>query len=259
MVTDATENTALGLQNPDRTKPSITLIYPLPGALLSTATPMIQWTVTDSGSGIDTATISLTIDNRAPITVGITRTAITNGYACTHIVSVALSEGNHILRFNVRDNNGNSADQVSLSVRVDLARPALTVTKPLDGLITNQQNLEVSGVSTDSSMPVVVTVAVNDKDPTELDISDGIFSGLVSLEKGENLLTFVSTDAVGRTTTVSRTVTLDTVAPSITSSSICMTVTTTDIRESFSMQNDVNARLLPESIMARVEKCEVQD
>lgn len=215
-VATVADFTALGLRVLEKVKPNITPIYPTSGSLLSSATPTVQWTVTDTGSGIDTSTISLTIDNGSPITTGITRTSITGGYTCTHVISTALSEGNHTLKFNVSDNDGNAAETVSVTFMVDLTPPVLVVTTPVNGLITNQQNLTVSGTSNDSSMTAVtVTVKVNDGDPQTLTMSGSAFSGTVSLSEGENTLVFVSTDAAGRTTTVSRTVTLDTVAPSI--------------------------------------------
>ena len=45
--------------------------------------------------------------------------------------------------------------------------------------------------------------------------SNGSFSTIVQLEEGENTITVIATDAAGKSTTVTRTVTLDTTAPVI--------------------------------------------
>jgi hypothetical protein len=50
--------------------------------------------------------------------------------------------------------------------------------------------------------------------------SGGAFSTTVTLSEGSNTITVVATDAAGKTTTVTRTVTLDTVAPTIASITI---------------------------------------
>ena len=46
--------------------------------------------------------------------------------------------------------------------------------------------------------------------------SDGSFSTEITLEEGENTITVIATDTAGKSTTVTRTVTLDTAAPVIT-------------------------------------------
>ena len=45
--------------------------------------------------------------------------------------------------------------------------------------------------------------------------SDGSFSKALTLASGSNTITVVATDSAGKSTTVTRTVTLDTVAPTI--------------------------------------------
>lgn len=56
-----------------------------------------------------------------------------------------------------------------------------------------------------------VTVTVNGEAVTVN--SDGSFNTTITLKEGENTITVVATDGVGKTTTIQRVVTLDTSAP----------------------------------------------
>lgn len=202
----------LGLRVLEKVKPTIAVTYPTNSALVSNNKPTIQWTVEDLGSGIDPSTISIKIDNGATITTGITKTQNDRGYSCEYTPSSVLDDGSHTVTFGVSDNDGNAANAVSSSFTVDTVPPTLNVEAPVDGYITNNPKLTVSGTSNDTvSSPVSVTV--NGKAVTVA--SNGSFSTIVQLEEGENTITVVATDAAGKSTTVTRTVTLDTTAPVI--------------------------------------------
>jgi hypothetical protein len=202
----------LGLRVLEKTKPTISVTYPTAGAYITSSKPTIKWTVTDADSGIDSSTISITIDSGAAVTSGITTTATTNGYTCEYTPSTALSEGSHTFKFNVSDNDGNAATAVSVTCTIDTVPPTLNLTSPTDGLITNQASLTVSGTTNDAtSSPVTLTV--NGQSVT-VD-SDGTFSTTLTLVSGSNTITVVAKDAAGKTTTITRTVTLDTTAPVI--------------------------------------------
>lgn len=202
----------LGLRVLEKVKPTIAVTYPTNSALVSNNKPTIQWTVEDLGSGIDPSTISIKIDNGATITTGITKTQNDRGYSCEYTPSSALEDGSHTITLGVSDNDGNAANAVSSSFTVDTVPPTLNVEAPVDGYITNNPTLTVSGTSNDLvSSPVSVTV--NGKAVTVA--SNGSFSTTVQLEEGENAIMVVATDAAGKSTTVTRTVTLDTTAPVI--------------------------------------------
>lgn len=203
----------LGLRVLEKTAPTITVLYPTASAYITTATPVIKWQVKDAGSGIDTSSIQLKIDSGSAITSGIVKTAITGGYECEYTPSSALGEGSHTIVFDVDDNDGNSATSTSVTFTVDTVPPVLNVTAPVDGSITNDETCVVSGTTNDAtSSPVVLTV--NGEEVTVG--SDGSFSTEITLEEGENTITVIATDTAGKSTTVTRTVTLDTAAPVIT-------------------------------------------
>ena len=197
--------------------PVITLSSPTNGAYVSSNQPNIVFTVVDesSGSGVDISSLVVKIDGKA-VTSGITSTAITNGYSVT-VKPSALVDGSHTVTVNCADNDGNAATQKSATFTVDTVPPALNVTSPADGLITNKNTVVVSGTTNDAtSSPVTLTVNGNAVSVG----TNGSFSTTVTLKEGSNTITVVVTDKAGRKTTVTRTVTLDTSAPNIKSVTI---------------------------------------
>jgi hypothetical protein len=207
----------LGLRVVEQVKPNISVTYPAANAYISNNKPVIRWTVQDTGSGVDASTIGLVIDNGTAITDGIVKTAVANGFSCEYTPTSALREGAHSLIFSVSDNDGNAAEEVNVTFKVDTVPPTLNVTKPADSFITNNPELTVMGTTNDEgSSPV--TVEVNGE--SVMVNADGSFSTTVELTEGENTVTVVATDGVGKSTTLVRKVTLDTVPPKITSVSL---------------------------------------
>lgn len=208
--TDVTFGDDLKLKVKEKVKPIIAVTYPTASATITSATPTITWTVTDDDSGIDEATIAIKIDSGTYVTSGITTTAITKGFNCSYKIPTSLSNGVHSFSLKVSDHDGNAATEIVTSFTVDTVPPALTITSPADGLITNKESLTVSGTTNDvTSTPVTVTV---NGAPVTVQ-SNGSFTTTVTLKSGSNTITVVATDAAGLKTTITRTVTLDTGAP----------------------------------------------
>lgn len=208
--TDVTFGDDLKLKVKEKVKPIIAVTYPTASATITSATPTITWTVTDDDSGIDEATIAIKIDSGTYVTSGITTTAITKGFNCSYKIPTSLSNGAHSFSLKVSDHDDNAATEVVTSFTVDTVPPALTITSPADGLITNKESLTVSGTTNDvTSTPVTVTV---NGTPVTVQ-SNGSFTTTVTLKSGSNTITVVATDAAGLKTTITRTVTLDTGAP----------------------------------------------
>lgn len=209
--TDATLGSSLQLKVKEKVPPVITITSPTSGSLIANNKPTFKWTVSDDDSGVDPSTISITIDNSKIIT-GITKTAITNGYSCEYVPATALSDNNHTVKFDASDYDGNAATQKSITITIDTVAPELNITSPAEGSITNVATCTVSGTTNDAtSSPASLTV--NGKAVTIK--SDGSFTTTVTLSEGSNTITIVATDEAGKMTTVTRTVTLDTKAPSI--------------------------------------------
>lgn len=217
-ATDATLGASLRLKVKEKVAPVIAVTAPTASALLTNSKPAIAWKVTDADSGVNPATIGLTIDSGSKITGdAITKTAITNGYQCTYTPTTALSDGSHTVKFDASDYDGNAAAQKSVTFKIDTVPPTLSVTAPTEGFKTNKAACTVTGKTSDAtSGPVIVTVKLNNGTAAEVTVgSDGSFSKALTLVEGVNTITVVATDGAGKTTTVTRTVTLDTSAPVI--------------------------------------------
>ena len=215
--TDATLGSSLQLRVKEKTAPVITITYPSASALITNNKPAIAWKVTDNDSGVNSGSIKITIDSGSAITAGITKTAITGGYQCSYTPTTALADGSHTIKIDASDNDGNAASQKSVTFKIDTVPPTLNVTAPAAGLITNKAACTVTGTTNDiTSSPVTVTIKLNSGTAENVPVgSDGSFSKALTLASGSNTITVVATDSAGKSTTVTRTVTLDTVAPTI--------------------------------------------
>ena len=95
-------------------------------------------------------------------------------------------------------------------------------------IITNKKTVTVSGKTDDvSSKPVTVTV----NGATVTVGTDGTFTKDVTLAEGANTITIVAKDKAGKTTTVTRKVTVDTSAPVI--KSVTLTPNPVDCGKTF--------------------------
>lgn len=201
----------------EKVAPVIAITAPTASARLTNNKPTIKWKVTDDDSGVAESTVSIKIDSGTAITTGFTKTAITGGYEFSYTPSTALADGSHTIAFNAKDNDGNAAAQKTVTFVVDTVAPTLTITSPNDNIKVNQATCVVSGTTNDAtSSPVSVTI-----NGTSATVgADGSFSKSITLNEGTNTITIVATDSAGKSTTVTRTVTLDTGAPTFVSVSI---------------------------------------
>lgn len=216
--TDSTLGESLRLRVKERVAPVITITYPTASAMIINNKPVITWKVTDADSGVAPDTIGITIDSGSKVTgSSITKTAITGGYECSYTPSTALADGSHTIKIDASDNDGNAATQKSVTFKIDTVPPTLSVTAPVNNLITNKSACTVTGTTNDvTSSPVSVTVKLNNGAAEAVTVNaDGSFSKALTLVAGANTITIVATDSAGKATTVTRTVTLDTTAPVI--------------------------------------------
>lgn len=220
--TDSTLGSSLRLQVKEKVAPVITVTSPTASQMLTNNKPKFTWEVTDDDSGVNPDTIGIIIDSGSKITSGITKTAITGGYQCTYTPSSALADGNHTIKFDASDNDGNAATQKSVTFKVDTVPPTLSVTAPTEGLVTNKSACTVSGTTNDeTSSPVTVTVKLNSGSAENVTVNaDGTFSKALTLAQGTNTIVITARDAAGKTTSITRTVVLNTVAPTIKSVTI---------------------------------------
>ncbi|KLU68245.1 MAG: hypothetical protein RHS_5926 [Robinsoniella sp. RHS] len=219
--TDATLGDSLKLKVKEKVAPVITITAPTASARITNNKPTVTFTVTDADSGVNPDTIKITIGSTV-ITSGITKTQNGKNYTCSYIPSTALPEGSNTIRVDASDFDGNAAAQKSVTFVVDTVPPTLSVTAPVDNLITNQAACTVTGTTNDAtSSPCTVTVKLNAGAAEAVTVNaDGTFSKALTLVAGSNTITVVSSDTAGKSSTVTRTVTLDQVAPTIKSVTI---------------------------------------
>lgn len=197
----------------EKTAPVVTITSPSQSAYLGSNAVKVEFTVTDADSGVDAGSISLQIDSGAAISSGITKTQIENGYKCTY--TATCQDGSHTIKVDASDNDGNAATQKTAAFTVDTVAPELNITSPATALITNQQSCAVSG-TTDTDCSVAIKLNNADQGSVTVNAS-GAFSKAINLVKGSNVIVITVTDRAGKTTSVTREVTYDPVAPVIVS------------------------------------------
>lgn len=206
----------------EQIKPTITDISPSSGAYIGTSNPKIEFTVLDNSngqsagfSGINPDSIVLTVGGTTINASAITKTAVTGGYKCSYTPVSAITDGSCIITVKASDYDGNTSDTATATFTVDTTPPVLNVASPEDGAYTNNAKVNVTGTTSDaSSSPVTVAFKVNGiSQGTAAVSSDGSFSKEVTLTEGANTIIITSTDAAGKISTVTRTVTLKTSGP----------------------------------------------
>lgn len=220
-ATDTTLGSSLQLKVKEKIAPVISITAPSSSAKLTNNKPVINWTVTDADSGVNPSTIKLIIDSQT-ITTGITKTQSGKNYTCSYTPTTALSDGTHTIKVSASDYDGNVATQKSVTFTVDTVPPELSVSAPVDNLVTNQSSLVVKGTTNDvTSSPVTLTIKLNGGTEQTVEVgSDGSFTKTLTLVTGENTIVITAKDGAGKTSTVTKKVVLDQTAPVIQSVTI---------------------------------------
>ena len=214
---DPTYGDQLKIRVLEKTKPTATIVSPTQSSVLGSKEVDIVLEMSDAGgSGLNETTVVFTVnsqDHKADLEF-----ADHEGKRRATYHATGLTDGENTITFQVTDNDGNVSQLATTTFIVSTAAPSLNVTTPTEGLITNSNKLTVSGSTTPGSGAVTIaTVKVNNQ-TVELsgEGSTKNFSHEITLVEGQNTITIVSTDSIGKTTTVTRHVTLDTKAPVIT-------------------------------------------
>lgn len=221
---DASTLDGLKLVVKEKVAPVITILSPSAGAYVTNSKQPVVFTVVDEtdGSGIDLSSLVVKLDGTAVAAATLASTSVTGGYQVTYTPASALSDGSHTVTVDVSDNDGNAAVQKSTSYTVDTIPPTLNITSPAEGLITAASSLTVAGTTNDAtSSPVTVDIKLNGASQGTVSVgTNGAFSKVVTLAEGSNTIVVTATDAAGKTSTVTRTVKLDTSVPKVTAATI---------------------------------------
>lgn len=221
---DGATLTGLRLVVKETVAPVITILSPSGGAYVSNSKQPVVFNITDEsgGSGVNLDSVVVKLDGTAVAASTLSHTSVTNGYSFTYTPASALSDGAHTVAVSASDNDGNAATAKSTTFTVDTVPPTLNITAPADGLVTSASALTIKGTTNDAtSSPVTVAITLNGKDQGSVTVaSDGSFSKAVTIAEGNNTIVITATDAAGKVSTVSRSVTLDTSVPEIVSAAI---------------------------------------
>lgn len=208
----------------ERVAPVITILSPTSGAVVTNNKQPVIFTITDEngGSGVDRSSIVVLLDGNAVASSTLAITAITNGFSVTYTPASALGDGEHTVAINASDNDGNAATAKSTTFKIDTVPPTLNITAPAEGLITASPSLTVRGTTNDAtSSPVTISIKLNGTDQGAVTVgSDGSFSKAITLAEGSNTVVITATDSAGKTSSVTRTVTLDSSVPKVVSAAI---------------------------------------
>ncbi len=184
----------------DRTPPTLTLLAPQGGVLLSGGVPRIEVSYQDA-SGIDLASLFVALDE-AEVTASCQVEA-----AQAVCQPAALPAGEHLLRVELRDLEGNLAT-LAETFSLELQLP-IRVTEPASGTLTAGVTVDVRGtVSTAADAVSVGGVAAV--------LEGGTFLATgVPLREGANVLSAVASSAAGGLGTDTVTVVRDTLRPQV--------------------------------------------
>lgn len=213
---DPTYGDQLKIRVLETTKPTATIVSPTQGSVLGANAQDIILEMSDAGgSGLNETTVVFTVNGESHAE----DLSFTNheGKRRATYHATGLNDGENTITFQVTDNDGNVSELATTTFIVSTAAPSLTVNAPTEGLITNSNKLTVTGSTTPGSDAVTIAdVKVNNVSVSLSGDDTKTFSHEVTLTEGQNTITVVSTDSIGKSTTVTRHVTLDTKAPIIT-------------------------------------------
>lgn len=221
---DGTWGDQLQLEAYESTKPTVTITYPSADSRINTCTPTITAQLRDNDSGIDPATLDLRINGGSKITQGapgLTLTPVEGGYDLSYAVPDALLEGSTTISIGVSDKDGNAAEPASITCTIAVTAPTISLSSPTEGLVTNQSNVLIEGITSDdqlTSVTLTATVNGHDQGTITIDSQTGAFSlraNLEHMQEGNNTITVKVVDATGLEAEITRNVTLDTIPPRI--------------------------------------------
>lgn len=213
-ATDSTYGDQLNIRVLEKTKPTATIVSPTQGSVLGSATQDIVMELQDAGgSGLNMASVIFKVNN-IQVTQGLTWSDGAGGKKTCTYHATNLSDGSNSVSLQVTDNDGNVSDVATVSFVISTSAPTLNVTSPADNLLTNSNKVTVAGTAAAGSDAVTLSEVTINGEPADIG-EGGAFSEEITLNEGENTITIIAKDSLGKTTTVTRHVTVDTKAPII--------------------------------------------
>ena len=192
----------LGLA-PDTTPPTVTITSPASGTLFTVSSVTVTWSGSDVGTGVDHYTIQ--VDGGTPITVPATETSYT---------LTGLPDGTRTIQVTAWDGGGNNAS-ASIEVIIDTTGPTVSITAPGAGAFLASPSVDVTWTASDAGTGLDhFDIRIDGGSTTTLTpaATDYAFTGLAD---GLHAVELTAYDGAGHSTVVTRSFTVDTVAPSV--------------------------------------------
>ena len=211
--TDSKLGDSLKLKVKETVAPVAEFTYPTASATITNNKPAIAFKLTDSGSGISPSTCKIKIDSGSETAVTLKGSGTT--YTGTYTPTSALNDGSHTVTVYAYDYDGNKSNVASITFKVDTVPPTLIINSPADNAIFNSKSVTLSGTTNDvTSSPVTVTATLNGRDVGAITVgSNGTFSKTLGCSEGPNEIVITATDSAGKSTRITRNITVDTIAP----------------------------------------------
>ena len=209
----------------EKTKPTATIISPTQDSVLGASAQDIVMELSDAGgSGLNMASVVFKVNN-VQISSGLTWSDGAGGKKTCTYHATRLSDGSNSVSLQVTDNDGNVSDLESVTFIISTAAPTLNVATPTENLLTNSNKVTVSGTAAPGSAAVTLAEVTINGEAVSVG-EGGAFSKELTLNEGDNTITVIAKDSLGKTTTVTRHVKVDTKAPVI--SDVVAVATTVD-------------------------------
>ena len=199
----------------DTIPPTVSISSPTNGTYTNHNQPTLALVYSDIGSGVDSTSIAVT---NSGTNIPVTCQTDSGGSGSSCIPTSPLTDGSYSLSITVKDYAGNVSQPATVSFTVDTVPPTITVASP-SSAYTDQPALTVTG-----SLSEAGALSINGADVALS--ATYAFSQADTLKEGANPFTFVATDLAGNTSTVTKTITLDTIPPSVPNTGL-ITVTST--------------------------------
>lgn len=209
----------------EKTKPTATIVSPTQDSVLGASAQDIVMELQDAGgSGLNMASVVFKVNN-VQISSGLTWSDGADGKKTCTYHATNLSDGSNSVSLQVTDNDGNVSDIATVSFIISTAAPTLNVATPTENLLTNSNKVTVSGTAAAGSDAVTLAEVTINGEAVSVG-EGGAFSKELTLNEGDNTITVIAKDSLGKTTTVTRHVKVDTKAPVI--SDVVAVATTVD-------------------------------
>ncbi len=232
VVTDdaGRSTTATATVRIDTTAPTVVVTAPTASESVSVASYTLQGNATDLGSGIDTATLEYTLDGGPATDLSL------SGASWTAAAVSLGAEGSKALAVTCADRLGNPITAINVTFYYDLNKPELDETEIGSSTLITNAAFDLGGTCLDTNRMKQIDISATRQG---VPAATKTWTWPAILKSGTNLaenwtqnitlpaldyagttngtytFTIVATDIAGKTTTVQRTVIVDTVAPSL--------------------------------------------